>query len=562
MKKFRSMRIIGLILVVSLLLSNVAMAKRDDNKGRDKSSYTSWNKKWEHKNTKRFDDVDKQYWANQYIERMAAKNLIMGDGNGRFNPYQSTKNIEAIAMIIRIMGWEDEAKAIKKLPDGFKHLKVPKWSIGYIVLAYKKGLINDAEIEFFNADESIKRYVVAKYIIRALGMEEEALASMDKPLDYKDAGSIPLGNSGYIYLISKLELMSGYKNKFRPNAIFSRAEMATLFSRLDDKIESEDDKVEMGEYVQVVNGIITITKDGGQERYLLSENVLIYDMDGKEIAISDLQVGSTLQLEFYDHKVVYIETIEKETDKILQMYDGNVIKVVEAANESIITILDDGVTRSFVLGNETVIKKEGHSGVLQVSDIKINDMVKIIEITEGNHVMITEVEIQVSEPITTVYEGPVYALTETTTDKLITILKDNKEKTFVIKDETVIKVEGKDETVEVSDINIGDTVKITEVEDHDAVTVTEIEIQVEEPVTQYYEGQVISLAETTTEYLITIRVANVEKTFAVGEDVVMKREDSNETITIDDIAINDDVKITEVTVGDDANVTEITLLDD
>jgi len=561
-KRIKSIRMITMVLVFSLLLSNVAMAKKDDHKEKDKKNQVSWSKKWEHKRVKKFDDIEKNYWANQYIERMAAKNLIVGDGNGKFIPNKATKNIEAITMIIRIMGWEDEAKAITELPDGFKHLDVPKWSVGYIVLAYNKGLIKDAELEFFQANSAIKRYVVAKYIIRALGMEEEAIANMDKSLAYKDAGSIPLGNSGYIYLISKLELMSGYKNLFNPNGNFSRAEMATLFSRLDDKIESEKDEVEMGEFVQSVNGIITILKDNDQERYLLSENVLIYDAEGKEILLSDLKVGVKLQLEFFDHKVVYIEIIEKETDKILKIYNGEVSKVVKATTESLLTILVDDVEKTFVIGEETEIKKEGQTGTLKADDIKIGDLVKITEITEGDRVMVKEIEIQVSEPVISVYEGQVYSLTQTTTDKLITIYKEDQGRTFVISDETVIKIEGKTEEVSVSDIKIGDMVKIIEIEDDDSVKVTEIEIQVEEPVTKVYEGLVISLAETSTEKLVTIRIGNVDKTFVMDEAVVVKKEGSNETVTIDHIQINNKVKITEVTVGDDVGVTEITILND
>ncbi len=305
--------------------------------------------------------------------------------------------------------------------------------------------------------------------------------------------------------------------------IFPELKWQRFFSRLDDKIESEKDEVEMGEFVQSVNGIITILKDNDQERYLLSENVLIYDAEGKEILLSDLKVGVKLQLEFFDHKVVYIEIIEKETDKILRIYNGEVSKVVKATTESLLTILVDDVEKTFVIGEETEIKKEGQTGTLQVDDIKIGDLVKITEITEGDRVMVKEIEIQVSEPVISVYEGQVYSLTQTTTDKLITIYKEDQGRTFVISDETVIKIEGKTEEVSVSDIKIGDMVKIIEIEDDDSVKVTEIEIQVEEPVTKVYEGLVISLAETSTEKLVTIRIGNVDKTFVMDEAVVVKK---------------------------------------
>jgi len=570
LKNKKLARIITMVLVFSLILSNAAMAKNDNNKGNRGKSKVNWNelykkhadqyKTWEYEYTKKFQDVEKEHWANKDIERMSAKNYILGNGNGKFLPNKPTKNIEVLAMILRIMGWEDDAKELDEIPEIIENLDIPEWSVNYLAYAYIKGIITEDELKSFEANGAAKRYVVAKYIVRALGLNDKALDNDDEDLDFDDEESIPEGNNGYIYLINKLGLMSGFKNMFNPNGNLTRAEMAILFSRLDDKVDCDKDEVEMGEFVEISNGIITIKDDYESERYLLNENVVVYDIDGKEIKLTDLQVGDKLQLEFFDHKVVYIEVFEEEDDKILQTYKGKVTKVIETEGDKMISILVNEEEDTFVLNQDTAIKKEGQDDLLNFNDIKIGDIVKITRITEADDSYISEIEIQVEEIVTKVYEGIVMALTETTTNKLVTIRQDDdKEKTFIVDENTVIKKEGQDDELEVKDIKIGDIVKVTEITEGDSVNVKEIEIQIDEPVVKVYEGKVVSIAETVDEKLITVNVGEESKTFSIGEETIIK--DHGEDAEVEDISLEDKVRVTEITEGDEVKIALFEIID-
>lgn len=570
MKNKKLARIITMVLVFSLILSNAAMAKNDNNKGNRGKSKVNWNelykkhvdqyKTWEYEYTKKFQDVEKEHWANKDIERMSAKNYILGNGNGKFLPNKPTKNIEVLAMILRIMGWEDDAKELDEIPEIIENLDIPEWSVNYLAYAYIKGIITGDELKSFEANGAAKRYVVAKYIVRALGLNDKALDNDDEDLDFDDEESIPEGNNGYIYLINKLGLMSGFKNMFNPNGNLTRAEMAILFSRLDDKVDCDKDEVEMGEFVEISNGIITIKDDYESERYLLNENVVVYDIDGKEIKLTDLQVGDKLQLEFFDHKVVYIEVFEEEDDKILQTYKGKVTKVIETEGDKMISILVNEEEDTFVLNQDTAIKKEGQDDLLNFNDIKIGDIVKITRITEADDFYISEIEIQVEEIVTKVYEGIVMALTETTTNKLVTIRQDDdKEKTFIVDENTVIKKEGQDDELEVKNIKIGDIVKVTEITEGDSVNVKEIEIQIDEPVVKVYEGKVVSIAETVDEKLITVNVGEESKTFSIGEETIIK--DHGEDAEVEDISLEDKVRVTEITEGDEVKIALFEIID-
>jgi hypothetical protein len=489
MKKFKIIKLVAMMLVFSLVFSNVAMAKKDsyDKYRKEKANWSKKYeefvdkyKKWDYKYTKKFEDVEREHWANKAIERMGVKNYIVGDGKGKFLPNKPTKNIEAITMIIRIMGWEKEAKAIDDLPDAIDDddIEIPGWGIGYIALAYEKGIITEDELEDFNANAPVKRYAVAKYIIRALGLGNEADEKIDENVDFEDDFSIPEGNKGYIYYINKLGLMSGYNKLFNPMKNLTRAEMAILFSRLDNKVETEEDEVEMGKFSQINNGIITIKKDNETERYLLSENVIVYDLEGKEITLNDISENDEIQLEFFDHKVVYIELIKEKIEKIQQIHEGKVSKIVEKIDGHEISILitnnDEEQEKTFVIVENTTINKEDVDTELQLSDIQIGDIVKVTEVTEGDNINVINITIKVKQPTVLVEEGVVVSLAETISEKFVTINIENTEKTFVIEEGTIIK--NAEQDLGVGDIKIGDVVRVTKIIEMDIEKINLIEI--------------------------------------------------------------------------------------
>jgi hypothetical protein len=554
-----------MVLAISLMFSNVAMAKKHSDRGNSGKSKSGWNeiykkyvdqyKKWEHTYTKKFMDVEKEHWANKYIERMSVKNYILGDGNGRFSPNKYAKNIEVIVMILRIIGWEEDAKGLNNISEVVEDIDAPEWSIPYLAYAYKKGIITEDELEDFDVNKPAKRYMVAKYIIRAIGMEDKASDNQDEDLDFDDDYLIPKGDCGYIYLINELGLMSGYRKIFNPKGNLTRAEMAILFSRLDDKIDSDKDEVEMGKFVQIINGIITIKDDSEaeSERYLLSENVVIYDSNNNEIELTDLKAGDQVQLEFFDHKVVYIEVSKEKVDKILQNYKGKITKVVKLAKESKVTVVVEDKEKTFVLGEDIVIKEKGKDEVLKIDNINIGDIVIITKIIQGEESYISQIEIQTEETVTKVYEGIVMALTETTTTKLVTIRQDDdKEKTFIVDEKTVIKKEGQDEVLEAKDIKLGDVVKITEITKGDSINTQEIEIQIEESQVKVYEGEVIAITDTMNEKLITVQVENESKIFSIDDKTVIK--DKGEDARVEDIMLGDKVRVTEITEKDNIRI--------
>ncbi|GKX31215.1 hypothetical protein SH1V18_36950 [Vallitalea longa] len=562
MRKKKLIKIVSLIITISLLLSSGVLAKNDKNRGNSsKDNKVHWNNS-NHKNSKVFDDVDEKHWADKDIKRMSSKRYILGDGKGKFLPNKPAKNIEVIVMTLRIMGVEDELQELEEIPDFIEGLNIPEWSVPYVAYANEMGIITKDELKDFNANAAAKRYMVAKYIIRALGLDEKAFDSNDEYIDFDDASFIPEGNRGYVYLIDKLGLMSGYKKKFNPNSNLTRAEMAVLFSRLDNKIDSDEEEVEMGEFVQVADDIITIRDDYGYERYLLGDDVIIYNIEGKEIKLSELESGDKLQLEFFDHKVVFIEIFEEKVEKILETFQGEVSKVVDDKKDTSISIMVDDKEMTFEIDKDTRIKKDSDKKSLKLKDIHKGDVVKLTKITEDDDSYVTEIILVEPETKTDIYEGVITALTKKGHKEQFTIRKDNNiEKTFPIDKETMIKKEGEDKKLKSKDLKIGGVVQVVQITKGNSVYVEEIEIQKQsdEPIVKVYEGEVISLAETVNEKLITVDVDNTHMTFTIDKNTLIREDD--ETEDIDDIEIDDEVRITEIITDKQVKVVIVDILD-
>lgn len=79
----------------------------------------------------RFTDVPSSYWANGYIVKTAELGIIGGYQDGSFKPGNAVTYEQAVTMIIRAFGYEDEASSAGGYPDG------------YLAVAQNLGLLNN-----------------------------------------------------------------------------------------------------------------------------------------------------------------------------------------------------------------------------------------------------------------------------------------------------------------------------------------------------------------------------------------------------------------------------------
>lgn len=442
---------------------------------------------------KAFEDADEMRWAQRAIEKLKSKGLVKGRKNGLYDPRGNVTKLEAVIMALRVMGWEDLASNFDFLPANYSGESVGEWAYGYINVACEKGILDDVDMMYFEPGEPALRHEVAKYVIRALGYEEEALGKMDGDLPFTDASLVPSGSIGYVYLVYDFELMIGNNGRFNPLGTLTRAEMAVLFERLDNKVDSDVTEEEIkGETVKLYADSIKIETETGTELFYISQDVIVYDHDDR-IPYIGIQDGSYVLMVLQDGLVVYIEVMDRDDDedKILYKYKGTVVYADEESGE--LCILDKRLKLVFEITDGTVIVINGNEedlGSVRAGDtaqirVDFKNRAREIEIERENRQetegIITALDLSGIYHITVsdnVYGGTRYRLSgdaEVTVDNDEASLEDlivGMSAELTLDDKTVIKVSAENTELEFEAeiVSIGDVTITVLTEDDTKVT--------------------------------------------------------------------------------------------
>ena len=250
-----------------------------------------------------FNDSKDAPWAEEYISKMQAKNVIKGYDDGTFRPNEPVKRIEAIIMAVRLMGLEEEAQS-KSLstPLHFKDAdNIPAWGKGYVIVALENGLFDLTE-DKIQANKPASRVWIVNLLVRALGLQDEALQRMTIIPEFKDAQAIPAGSVGYVNVAIERGLINGYADHtFKPNKSVTRGEMAAFLDRTNDGLIDESGAtIVQGKVISISfseledgKGKVAIeTADNRRFIYSISPNLLIQYKHGfvraKELDVHDV----------------------------------------------------------------------------------------------------------------------------------------------------------------------------------------------------------------------------------------------------------------------------------
>ncbi len=319
-KKLISLGLAVLITVSSVSTSVFAMESRNFNNGKSAGKtqqkfFTPENKDKKSESHKyKFKDSGDVKWALNAIEKLAAKGILAGKTADSFKPKDQLSKLEALAMVLKLLGDGKEAESKSNLIHPlYKGNKLP-WGLGYIFLAIEKKILLPEELSEFNPSSPAKRHEVARYIIRALGKTDEALKHMDEDLSFKDEKAIPKASVGYVYLANKLELMTGDdRNEFKPMNTITRAEMAVILDRADGKTDLPDSDIRKSN-VRFVSynddtDTITVLSRNTRLNYKVYSNAPVF-VDSGFKSTDDLEAGDILRLVFNQSKqVIFIEVV-------------------------------------------------------------------------------------------------------------------------------------------------------------------------------------------------------------------------------------------------------------
>lgn len=244
-----------------------------------------------------FNDIT-GHWAEAAISEMYLKDILKGYPDNTFKPNNPITKIQAVVMLVRVMGLTPNEELADDLPYLQETFNIPRWANGYVITALNEKLLYYNELETIGSQKPLARQDAARLVIRALGLSGEADKTAPEQLNFTDADQIKPEFLGYISLAVEKGLLSGnLKGAFQPLNPVSRAEIAVMFSRADAFLPEHDREV-VGSFVYSAANDkqeLTLIKDDTSVTVALADKHLLF-RDGKAVEWKDLLTGDNVKV--------------------------------------------------------------------------------------------------------------------------------------------------------------------------------------------------------------------------------------------------------------------------
>ena len=190
----------------------------DDDGAAEEIDYSDW--------VNPYSDLSDNEWFFRYVRELSAKGVMSGYPDGTFRADMQLKTGEALKLILRAAGFEEQSPVDEH------------WASGYVVLARQLGCYGENEI--VDPELPIDRLNVAWITARALGLQESGGASPFA--DVNDA------NLRTLYDEKILEgSVVGSERLFYPDSSITRAEISAIVSRIENwRYEPSNDPTASG----------------------------------------------------------------------------------------------------------------------------------------------------------------------------------------------------------------------------------------------------------------------------------------------------------------------------
>lgn len=272
------------------------------------------------------------YWGQESVEKMNALGVIQGYVDGSFQPNKPVNQQEAVVMIVRLLGLDEEAKeraeAGVTLP--FKNRgSIANWASGHIDVAIELGIIDGGHV--FQGNKAASRMFVTAMMVKGLGIDLSQYSGID--VGFSDILNLTAEERLQLAVAVTQELANGYGDKkFKPNKPVTRGEMAAFLERMNKLLDDNDaiirDHVKgLFTSVNVITGTITVkqevTNSSNQKvwesrTYPLENDYVIY-YDGKKRSNLDLfKAEDNIEIILNkDGKVIFIQGESKKDEKAI-----------------------------------------------------------------------------------------------------------------------------------------------------------------------------------------------------------------------------------------------------
>ena len=172
----------------------------------------------------RFTDVPANAWFAPYVDEAYDREIIEGQGNGIFNPNGNITRQDFALMTVRMLGKEDEAKAMENDPIAFSDAdRIADYAKGAVAYCATNKILNGYDTGKFEPTLTITREEAAKILAVAKGLEVTGTP------DFADNSRISGWAQPYVAAVQAAGIFKGDEaNRFNPQQKITRAETAKV----------------------------------------------------------------------------------------------------------------------------------------------------------------------------------------------------------------------------------------------------------------------------------------------------------------------------------------------
>lgn len=476
-----------------------------------------------------FRDLEGLDWARKHIANLAAMHIFEGYDDGTFRPNKPVTRLEAVITAVRLMDLRDEAEDKRNSNLNFKDAsqierKYPQ-AVGYVAVAAENNLFIETEDQL-QPEKPATRLWVATMLVKAMGLEEEALKKMNTQLKFKDADAIPAGSVGYVAIAAEKGIVFGYNNgTFQPNKPVTRAEIAAFLDRTGQHLPDFNKNTYSGELLNVWNDELLLSQEGKVVTIPIDSGVFVY-RDGKQVRVSDLVRGDELFIRTYDGEAIFIEVVKgasngKDSDKDYSDAFAATVSSIDVKDEEI-TLIRDGRRKTYEIDDDAVIRLwNGKNGNL--SSIR-NGSEVFVRIDDDEITFIHVLDYAMFD-----FEGKLVALPDK--DTLI-IQRNGEVEEYVLADR--VRIIRDNVEIEPSDLVIQDTLEV-QIRDGEIVW-----IDVKESA-EFNQTLSAVMAAAISDDRITVKTKTSTLQYELADNVFVQKD--RVKLELDDLRVGDEIEL-------------------
>lgn len=183
-----------------------------------------------------FTDVPDDAWYSQAVDYAVSHGMFSGTGAGTFSP--STPMTRG--MIVVVLSNVAKADVSSSKDANFSDVQPSDWYADAINWAYEQGYVSGTGANTFSPNSVVTRAQIAVILSNYLHSINAALEEDGNSAAFNDIAAIPSWALEGVKYMQAIGLMAGDSaGNFNPNKELTRAEAATVFMRMDQKLNGD-----------------------------------------------------------------------------------------------------------------------------------------------------------------------------------------------------------------------------------------------------------------------------------------------------------------------------------